>query len=123
MFDVDVYITVQPNRAENSQKLYVSNKIWDEDGCLVKGSFKLEEPLGEKDEVVISLEDGTVFSIRKQQSTNDVEHSYWGIYMAVPPLGECTMRFAGKRFSDELWNKIIPTSVRINGVEVIPTEK
>lgn len=123
MFDIDVYVAVQPNYTENSQNLYVSNRVWDEDGCLVKSSFKLEKPLNEKDEVVISLEDGTVFGIRKQQSINDVEHSYWGIYMAVPPLAYCTMRFAGRGFSDELWAKAMPTSVRINGVEVIPAEK
>ena len=123
MFDIDVYVAVQPNYVENSQNLYVSNRVWDEDGCLVKSSFKLEKPLDEKDEVVISLEDGTVFGIRKQQSINDVEHSYWSIYMAVPPLEYCTMRFAGRGFSDELWSKAMVVSVRINGVEVVPVKK
>lgn len=118
MFDVDVYVVVQ-----HEQSLYVSSRVWDEDGCLAKGSFKLEKPLNDRDEVVISLEDGTVFGIRKQQSINDVEHSYWSIYMAVPPLEYCTMRFAGRGLSDELWSKAMPTSVRINGVEVIPAEK
>jgi hypothetical protein len=118
MFDIDVYVAVQ-----HGQNLFVSNRVWDMDGCLVKDSFKLEKPLDEKDEVVISLEDGTVFGIRKQQSINDVEHSYWAIYMAVPPLEYCTMRFAGRGFSDELWSKAMVVSVRINGVEVIPVEK
>lgn len=90
---------------------------------MVKGSFRLEKPLNDRDEVVISLEDGTVFGIRKQQSINDVGHSYWAIYMAVPPLEYCTMRFAGRGLSDELWSKAMPTSVRINGIEVIPAEK
>lgn len=123
MFDIDVYVAVQPNYVENSQNIYVSNRVWDEDGYLVKDSFKLKRPLEEKDEVVISLEDGTVFGIRKQQSINDVEHSYWSIYMAVPPLEYCAMRFAGRGFSDELWSKAMVVSVRINGVEVIPAEK
>lgn len=118
MFDVDVYVAVQ-----YGQNLYVSNRIWDADGCLAEDSFKLEKPLDERDEVVISLEDGTVFGIRKQQSINDVGHSYWGVYVAVPPLEYCTMRFAGRGFSDEIWSKSAVTSVRINGVEVIPTEK
>lgn len=118
MFDVDVYVAVQ-----HGQNLYVSNRIWDADGCLVKDSFKLEKLLGKKDEIVISLEDGTVFGIRKQQSINDVEHSYWSIYMAVPPLEYCTLRFAGRGLSDELWSKSAVTSVRVNGIEVIPTEK
>lgn len=89
----------------------------------MKGSFKLEKPLNDRDEVMISLEDGTVFDIRKQQSIDNVEHSYWAIHMAVPPLEYCAMRFAGRGLSDELWSKAMPTSVRINGVEVIPTEK
>ena len=119
MFDVDVYVAVQ-----HEQNLYVSSRIWDEDGCLMKGSFKLERSLNDKDEVVISLKDGTVFGIRKQQSINDVGYSsYWAIYMAVPPLEYCTMRFAGRGLSDELWSKAMVASVRINGVEVIPTEK
>lgn len=118
MFDIDVYVAVQ-----HGQSLYVSNRVWDADGCLMKDSFKLEKSLDDKDEVVISLEDGTVFGIRKQQSINDVKHSYWAIYMAVPPLEYCTLRFAGRGFSDELWSKAMPTSVRINGVEVIPAEK
>ena len=113
MFDVDVYVVVQ-----HSQNLYVSNRIWDEDGCLVKNSFRLEKPLGDKDEVVISLEDGAVFGIRKQQSINDVEHSYWAIYMTVPPLEYCTMRFAGRGFSDELWGKSPVRDILINGEKV-----
>lgn len=123
MFDIDVYVAVQPNYAENSQNLYVSNRVWDMDGCLVKDSFKLEKPLNEKDVVVISLEDGTIFGIRKQQSINDVTHSYWAIHMIVPPLEYCTLRFAGRGFSDELWSKAMVTSVWINGIEVIPKEK
>lgn len=118
MFDADVYVAVQ-----HEQNLYVSNRMWDEDGCLVKGSFKLEKPLNDKDEVVVSLEDGTVFGIRKQQSINDVGHSYWGIYITVPPLEYCTMRFAGRGFSDQIWSNAMVVSVQINGVEVIPAEK
>ena len=110
MFSADVHVAVQ-----HGQNLYVSNRVWDEDCCLMKDSFKLEKPLNDKDEVVISLEDGTVFGIRKQQSTNDVGHSYWGIYVVVPPLEYCTIRFAGRDFSDELWSTSPVEYISVNG--------
>lgn len=119
----NVFIAVVPHLSGEYEQLSVANEVWTEQNELAGDSFYLTRKLNEEDYITVKLEDGTGFSISKQQSLNDVTHRYWAIHMLVPPLEYCKVEYAGRGISDSLESEAAIRHIWINGEEVTPTTK
>lgn len=115
----NVFVAVKKNLWEPDDRLYINDMYLTEED--ISSSFVVDMPIVETDDIAVELEDGTHFRISKQQSLNNVSHSYWAITMLVPPFEHCEMVFAGPGPTDYLWSRSHVKHVWINGVDVSPT--